>query len=223
MHTRTSKLLLSRIILCCLIITASQVRAESVFIIDQVKAGLHESRDINSPIVKVLPTGSKLEVMSRDGARVQVRDNSGTVGWIDQRFLMPDKPTRQLLNEAEAELERTRAELRQLQVQQNETDAQATPAELQRLKQTRDRLQKELAAERDQVAALRSRIDALENQSGPASTAADTTDPMQRVESIINQPRYLAAAIVVLLLLGILLGAWLLDYLNRRRHGGFRI
>lgn len=222
MPARKTSRFLQHLLLCGLLAAALPAYAETVFIIDQVEAGLHESREASSPILKLLPTGTELEVVARDGTRVQVRDSTGTVGWIDARFLMPDKPTRQLLNEAEAELERTRAELRQLREQRSETDAKATPAELQRLKQARDGLQKELAAERDQVAALRARISELENRS-TQQAHSPAGGGMQGLVSILEQPRYLAAAIVVLLLLGVLAGAWLVDYLNRRRHGGFRI
>jgi len=212
MPMRTTIPFIRRLVLCCLLLVPLAVHAESVFIIDQVEAGLHETPEVSSPILKLLPTGSRLEVMAREGARVQVRDDAGTVGWIDQRFLMPSKPTRQLLNEAEAELERTRAELRRLRDQQANGDDKAAPAELQRL-------QAELAAERKQVAKLRSRIGELEG------TGDETAAPAaaRRLAPVLDSPRYLAAAVVLLLVLSVLLGAWLMDYLNRRRHGGFRV
>lgn len=212
MLMRTANPFIRRLVLCCLLSAPLAVHAESVFVIDQVEAGLHETPEVSSPILKLLPTGSRLEVMAREGARVQVRDDAGAVGWIDQRFLMPSKPTRQLLNEAEAELERTRAELRRLRDQQADEIGQAAPAELQQL-------QAELVAEREQVAKLRSRISELED------TGDETAAPaaVRRLAPVLDSPRYLAAAVVLLLVLGVLLGAWLMDYRNRRRHGGFRV
>ncbi len=211
-----------RLLLCCWLAAPIAVQAESAFIIDQVEAGLHEDRDPDSPILKLLPTGSELEILARDGNRVQVRDEAGTVGWLDQRFLMPDKPTRQLLNEAEAELERTRAELQRLREQQSDTDDDNVSAERRQLRETRDRLETELAAERDKVAELRSRISELEQ--GSAATDQSRAPVAQRwLEAALDNPRIPIAAALVLVLIGMLIGAWLLDYRNRRRHGGFRI
>lgn len=197
--------------------------AESAFIIDRVEAGLHEGRSVDSPIIKLLPTGSKLEILERNDNRVQVRDATGTVGWLDQRFLMPDKPTRQLLNEAEAELERTRAKLQRLQEQQSANGNDNVSAEYQQLRQTRDRLENELAAERDKVARLRARVSDLEKPSTVATPPADQSAFRTALQLFRAYPRIGAAVLLVPLVIGLILGAWLLDYRNRRRHGGFRI
>ena len=200
-----------------------QALAESAFIIDQVEAGLHEGPTVDSPIIKLLPTGSKLEILERSGDRARVRDASGTVGWLDQRFLMPDKPTRQLLNEAEAELERTRAELQQLQEQPAEQGDDTVSAQFQQLRNTRDRLEQELAAERDKITRLRARISELEKPSTRASQAESQSVFLTVRQLWQAYPRIIGAIALTPLLLGLIFGLWLLDYRNRRRHGGFRI
>lgn len=206
-------------LLGCLLFLPVTLWAESAFVIDRVEAGLHESADPASPIIKTVATGTTLEVLARDGNHVRVRDEAGTEGWIDAQFLMPAKPTRQLLTEAEAEIERLRAELEQLRNRQGDgADASAPSAELDRLKQVRNRLQAELSDERDRVAALRTRLGELESR-----PAAANGRRASRFEAFMSEPRYVAGMAVVLLLLGVATGIWLMDYLNRRRHGGFRI
>lgn len=210
------------LLLCGTLFVPPGVHGESVFIIDQVEAGLHESRSADSPILKILPTGTRLEVLARDGIRVQVRDASETVGWIDERFLMPEKPTRQLLNETESELVKAQAENQKLREQLAASDGRVEPAELQKLRQARDRLQTELAGAREQIADLRSRVN--KREAGTENEQVSVFDHASRwIDPILRTPWYLAATAAVLLLLGLLLGVWLMDTMNRRRHGGFRI
>jgi SH3 domain protein len=83
--------------------------AETAYVIDKLLVGVHEDRDLNSAIVKVLPTGTKLEVMQRDGELAQVRDSDGTSGWVDGAYLMKEAPAQlqvQTLSEEVAELKR---------------------------------------------------------------------------------------------------------------------
>lgn len=204
-------------LLALLMIAPLAAHAESAWIIDQVQVGLHESKNIDSPIIKLLPTGSKLEVLARENELVQVRDADDSTGWIDAGYLIPAKPTRQLLNETEAKLQAAEAELSRLRELQS--DKAEVPAELQSLRATRQRLEAELAAERTRVVELRKQIRDLKPASGTDS-AVTASAWLQRA---IQSPRYLIAALAVVLLIGMLLGSWLIDYNNRRRHGGFRI
>jgi len=70
------------------------VCAETVYIDDKIKIGLHQDKDIDSPIIKLLPGGTALEVVKRDTPLTQVKEPGGTSGWIDNRYLVDAAPGR---------------------------------------------------------------------------------------------------------------------------------
>ena len=67
-------------------------QAETVYITDSLLVGLHEQKSIDSPILKVLPTGTTLEVIKRDNDFVHVRDPKGVSGWISNNYLTTNNP-----------------------------------------------------------------------------------------------------------------------------------
>ncbi|MEX2515721.1 MAG: TIGR04211 family SH3 domain-containing protein [Gammaproteobacteria bacterium] len=196
---------MQRLLFICLLLGLPlSAHAETVFVIDQVEAGLYQGKTADSPILKLLPTGTALDVLQRDGERVQVRDPEGARGWIDNRYLMPTKPTRQLLNESEAARLELQRELEQLQASSNGGNAVRLNDEIAALKQA-------LASAREQAAAE------------PDTKTTATRAVPDTMAGVILHKRTLWLLLASLLLLGIGIGAWCIDYLNRRRHGGFRV
>jgi SH3 domain protein len=232
-------------------LATQELRAETGFIIDKVEVGLHQDKSADSPILKLLPTGTRLEILARDGKQAQVRDPEGVVGWIDARYLTGDKSTRQLLTEAEAEITRLKSEL---QAAQSATATQ-NPAQLEALRQENEKLKQQLISEKlkagelqaeltelrkqavpaditvlkDQIAALKSenrRLSAASNPGAAASQSAPKTLRGQLLGYFADEELGLRRWFIMLLIMlaiGLGLGAYLIDYLNRRRHGGFRI
>ncbi len=161
------------------------------------------------PISELLPTGTEVEILARaDEQRMQVRTSDDQVGWLDARYLMENEPTRAKLEASRAEL----ARLRQLEPQA----ADDTSATLADLRASRDRLETELGRKRAEVAELRKQLRQQQQSRRDPGAAAGHTP-------VWLTPRYLLAAAAVLLLIGMLVGGWLMDYRQRRRHGGFRI
>lgn len=91
-------------IICSFLISSTSI-AKTAFIVDQLLVGLHQEKDINSPIIKVLSTGVEVDLMVREGDFAQVREkDEGKVGWVDASYLMYDKPARRLLTELQKKL-----------------------------------------------------------------------------------------------------------------------
>lgn len=209
---------LRRALLTTLLLLPLAATAERAFIIDRVEAGLHEDNSTASPIIELLPTGTEVEILARaDEQRVQVRTADDQVGWLDARYLMQTKPTRAELEATRAALEASRAELAQLRrLEPPVADADAAGATLADLRDSRDRLEAELGRERAEVAELRKQLRQQQQN------RRDPSDAAGRIPAWLT-PRYLLAAAAVLLLVGMLAGGWLMDYRQRRRHGGFRV
>jgi SH3 domain protein len=69
------------------------VSAETVYVSDRFEIGVHESTDIDSVIVAVIPSGTPLEVAGRNGEFVQVTTPDGIKGWVDGRYLVGERPS----------------------------------------------------------------------------------------------------------------------------------
>ena len=75
--------------------------AESAYVIDKLLVGIHESKDTDSAILKVVPTGTKLEVIKREGDVANVSEPGGASGWVDAAYLSKDPPAQQRVVELE--------------------------------------------------------------------------------------------------------------------------
>ena len=238
---------------CCVLlaILAHAVAAAPVYITDKLNVGLHEDKTLDSPIVAVVPSGTQLELVKREDNFSFVSDNKGTTGWVDNSYLLDTPPAgaqvkvlQQQLKTLQAggnnspannadlaklksdydalqqqlkterlkagELQVTIAELRKRQGQDSDTDA--LYQEIDSLKETNKDLQVKLANAMDSAA---------------SNAAAVVTDSTQQDAS--NAKRFTVSwnnmliMSVVLVVIGLAAGVYLMDYLNRRRHGGFRV
>jgi SH3 domain protein len=243
---------------CLLLLVFSSLSAhaaESAYVIDKLLVGVHKDADLNSAIVKVLPTGTELTVISRKGELAQIKDPEGASGWVDAAYLMKEptaasqlaqlKQEKQVLTERLRKLETATkngktgaADLAKVDVLTNEnTDLKSQlsaqklktgelEAELKTLRKTlgnagggsvAGELQSanlELTARLEAAQARALELEAqLESSStvGQVSSAARLTSPL------------VLGAIFILLVAAFGGGAYLMDYLARRRHGGFRI
>ncbi len=248
---------------CLLISTGSY--AESVYITDELKAGLHEEKTLESPIVKTLPTGTQLELIKREEKFSFVRDTDGATGWIDNSYLKQISPTNaqmQPLKDKNATLEKQLAETKQKLEQINaklsgQANAGQATTVFEALTKQHASLQQQFKSERIkvgelqvQLAELRKRIgqdndnaslyqqiaqlqrdkknlqvqlaDALDNDQllSPVSASNPVSDEQHQ-----NKPgwRDLLIYLAIAVIIGLAAGIYLMDYLNRRRHGGFRI
>jgi len=237
-----------------LALASTAAAAETAYVIDKLLVGLHAERALDSEIVKVLPTGTRLEVLQREGELAQVREpEDGATGWVDAAYLMPDPPAARRVDELEAknkeltgELTKARERLEALQAGAGDpaaTQAQAALAELQkRLASERLRagelqarvseLQGAMAAGaaggdelrelKAQNAELRSRLAAMSLGSAGAS-GEDGWHEIAVIGQRLLHSRALVIALLALVAVAFALGVYLMDYLQRRRHGGFRV
>ena len=95
---RSPATLLSALLLCT---CSAAPKAEPAYVIDKLLVGIHETKDPDSAIVKVIATGAALEVIKREGDAANVREAGGAAGWIDAAYLSIELPARQRVAELE--------------------------------------------------------------------------------------------------------------------------
>lgn len=66
--------------------------AETLYVTDRILLGIHQLADEQSPILKSIPSGSVVTVISKQGGFTNIRIEDGTQGWVVANFLVATKP-----------------------------------------------------------------------------------------------------------------------------------
>ncbi len=208
--------------------------AETVYVIDELKIGLHKSASINSPIIKLITSGTELSVVDRIDDLVQVEDPEGNQGWINEKYVLNNKPGKTRINELEKEIELLKSGTL---MTENNDDSVEQKELIQQLNSERLKsgdLQAQLADLRAKIA----NVDSYDQFAGTISSLTKENEQLKaqldssgiQVEAgsdstvfYLQSWKHYLIAILLVLSIGMVTGAFVLDYFNRRRHGGFRV
>lgn len=152
--------------------------AETAYVIDKLLVGVHKEKSIDSEIVKVLPTGTPVEVLERDGELARIKEPDGETGWVDAGYLMSEQPAALLLEDLEKKNKELAEALRQARAGTTAEPGEEPgrhgeaalegPEELEALRKERDELKQRLASVRLHNGELQARISELSNVATPA-------------------------------------------------------
>jgi SH3 domain protein len=200
-------------------------QTQTVYITDQILVGLHVEKSLQSPIIKLIPSGSVLELVKQEAELSFVRDSTGTGGWVDTSYISEFSSAEPRIQDAEARirsLEQTSEEIDNLmqQIQDQSSVIEQLSTENQSLNQqlnvsNADSLYEKIELLSEQNTQLESQLANI------LETASDPVD-IESTESLLTVKNILIFS-GIMLLIGIGLGIYLMDLVNRRRHGGFRI
>jgi SH3 domain protein len=196
MHMRVASILL--------ILLPVLASAETAYVTDNLRLGLHRAVDTSDRAFRTLDSGQQLEIVSRDRNYAQVELPDGTPGYVKAAYLVFDKPAKLIVAETQAALESAQQEIVELK------RAFAAPAA------TIDSLKAQLAEKQAEFDDLSMRLD----------KAISENDSYRRryEQARFSLPAtWVAGAMGVCLLAGFLAALWWTDYRSRKRHGGIRI
>jgi SH3 domain protein len=183
---------------------AGSAGAETVYVTDSLRLGVHAAPDTSDRPFDNLVSGTSVEVLERNGSYARVRLADGREGWVKATFLVADKPAAARVLELEAELggfESAAAAAKTAQAAAEHaltslrSELQATTGSAESIQETIARLERENRAHEDRLEGYRHSL------------------PLA----------WVIPAVVIALTGGFLLGLWWLDAWIRRRHGGFRV
>jgi len=245
-----------------LLTSAWLVAAAPSYVIDKLLVGVHEQKNLDSAIIKVLPTGTRLEVIERDGELALVEDAGKVRGWVDAAYLTEDAPAALRVASLEKENRALNKQLDSLRKSAANSAPAATgssadsAAEVNALTNENTELKGKLSNEllragkmQSELATLRAKV---ENHSAPPDARVvelerereKLAEDLEEAKSAIDElsaraslkatsamvPLVLKAYFTPIALGGLLLlalafgaGIYVVDVLNRRRHGGFRV
>jgi SH3 domain protein len=193
-----------RAALLLIIILPFAAFAETAYITDNLRLGLHRAPDTSDRAFRTLESGQELEIISRDRNYANVSLPDGIQGYVKAAYLVFEKPAKLIVTETQSTNEKLKQELESTKA------AFAAPAA------TIESLKQQLA-EKDA---------ALESSS---AMVAELTEENKDYEKRYSQYKYslpfkwVGGAMFVCVLGGYLFGLWWVDYQSRRRHGGIRI
>ena len=178
--------------------------AETVYVTDSLRLGLHVAPDTSDKPFDSLVSGTPVEVLERNSNYAHVRLTDGREGWVKATFLIADKPAAARVLELEAALGDV------------ENAAAAAKTAQTTAEQELANLRGELQAKTGSSESIQETIARLEREN---------TAHLERIEQYRNTLplAWVVPAVVVALVAGFLVGLWWLDALIRRRHGGFRV
>jgi SH3 domain protein len=186
------------------LIPLSALGQTTAYVTDNLRLGLYEAEDTSGKSIRMLESGQAMEILSRDRNYANVRLPDASEGWVKSAYLVDEKPAKLIVAEITAERDTLLTELEELK------QAFAAPAAT--------------------IEALRNNALSLETQLSESSARADELEQENAAIRGLKEQyngslplSWVAMAIVVCLIIGILLGIWWVDRQNRMRHGGIRI
>lgn len=178
--------------------------AETAYITDNLRLGLHQAEDTSDRAFRMLESGQELEIISRTRNYANVQLPDGASGYVKAAYLVDEKPAKLIVAETAAERDALIVELEETK------RAFAVPAAtIQGLK--------------DEVAGLMSKISSADAEIADLKKENASIQGMKERYKGSLPLTWVAAAIAVCLIGGFLLGLWWVDRSSRKRHGGIRI
>ena len=187
-----------------LLLLPAAVFAETAYVTDTLRLGLHQAADTSDRPFRNLESGQEMEVLSRTQYYANVQLPDGTQGYVKAGFLVSEKPAKLVVAETQAEVDRLNSELEELR------QAFAAPAAtIDSLRAQNQELQARLATSEASAAEF-------------ADENAQLRESQARNRMLVPL-QWVGGVAAVCLVGGLLFGFWWTDYRSRKRHGGIRI
>ena len=178
--------------------------AETAYVTDNLRLGLHQAEDTSDRAFRFLDSGQPMEILIPGGNYANVRLPDGTEGWVKSAYLVDEKPAKLIVAETIAERDALAAEFEQAR------QAFAAPAAtIDGLKNDAAELTSELESAKEQVTELQTEVESIRGMK-------------ERYRGSVPL-NWVGGAILVCLIAGFLGGLKWVDYRSRKRHGGIRI
>ncbi len=172
-----------------LLLTATSLQA--AHITDKLLVGLYETADNNTKPLKVIPSGTPLDVLKTDGSYSLVRLGDGAEGWIKSTYITAEKPAKAQLLELQAKAGELKQKLQQAEEKlQGITPAAASSEDNSKVRQELEATTTKLALAESEIEKLRIELaanqrkieaqeKALSNARQEAETAREETTLLQ--------------------------------------------
>jgi uncharacterized protein YgiM (DUF1202 family) len=183
---------------------AAPALAETAYVTDQLRLGIHAAPDTSDSAFASLLSGEKMEILQENIYYAQVKMEDGRIGWVKKTYLVKDPPAVRRVEDLQAERDELAGTVKRLQKEVIETRTRLKEIESEQTARSGNPVSGEAA-----LRELRKENNAL----------------VQKLSGYrLSLPGAWAIGIAIAaLVVGISFGWWFNDYRSRQRHGGFRI
>lgn len=216
--------------------------AGAAHITDRLLAGMYASPDTNVEPIKLLPSGTPLDIIGEKNGLIKIKLVDGKQGWVEKRFLSEQKPAKSRLLVLQSKYK---------QMQREFDNAKRKLMKLEKVKpanKTLDKskavLEKKYASLQAELGQLKEKLKKLQNKKtlriGEGSLLQEAQAEIVllkkqlKVPPVLQQPLnvhggtgfsgwWFLIVVAIVMPAGFAGGLWLQDERQRRRHGGFRI
>ena len=193
---------LAGLIFALALLTPLCASAKTYYVTDKVLVGVYEKADTDSKLLKVIPTGTPLEILERSSKYARVRTSDGLIGWLDSTYTIDHKPaqhvvleladkqkqTQQELNAANKQVTALEKEIKQLKIQHRTSandskssgDTKALVADLKK----RDT---ELKSAKEQLTILKNELASLHQQIDKQATSTEAEKKLRATIDSLNK------------------------------------
>jgi SH3 domain protein len=162
--------------------------AETAYVTDQFEITMRTGTSTQNAIVRMLPSGLRLEVLERDpeSGYVRVTTPQGTEGWVLERYLMPEPAARSQLAAMEERLQEARTARRSAEEALRAVTTERD--ELARQLEQTEEASTDLAAELRQVREASAEVLSIQSQNRTLSTQVEELEAaVSRLETANRQ------------------------------------
>jgi len=221
------------------VLSASTAWADDMYVTDQLLVGIYTDRSLTGPPVKLLKSGTQLEVVQRDGQVVEVKTSDNNQGWLKASYLTLEPPAQAQLTKHKQKIVQLNSRIKRqwTKAANAENNLKKIESENLKLQQQLEKLTKQSASGKNLSSGLQEQLQVLKNDnkdqtvlleklSGERDTlAVSNSELTTKLESIQGTDRWkwFAAAFAITFIIGLIAGIMMQDKIQRRRHGGFRI
>ena len=222
------------ILVCLFWLTPIKINAEVTYVTDEVKIGLHKEPSNESPIIKLVPSGTKLNVIERENDLIHVEEPEGVRGWVNSQNVLNNKPGKTKVIELETINQELEKKIGSLTKESKKSISQ-------------EELEKKLNSERLKVGELQVELTNIKSKAGNIESNKKLLADIQQLKNANKQligqlessgisnevgenntthENHISSSplsLIIIFVIGIIGGILILDYINRRRHGGFRV
>jgi SH3 domain protein len=186
------------------IFMSASVFAETAYVTDNLRLGLHQATDTSDRSFRTLESGQALEIIDRNVNYAHVRLPDGVEGYLKAAYLVYDKPARLIVAETQAKVDQLEQKLADLK------EAFAVPGA------TIASLEKQLAENQANLDTMTASVTELNDENAKYKKRHDQFKYSLPLS-------FVGSAMAVCLFVGFLGGLWWTDRRSRKRHGGFRV
>tara|TARA_B100000929_G_scaffold212707_1_gene169832 strand:+ start:1227 stop:1916 length:690 start_codon:yes stop_codon:yes gene_type:complete len=228
-----NKNILFHLLICISWIPSAIVLAEIAYVTDEVNIGLHKEPTNESPIIKLVPSGTELNIIERENDLIHVEEPEGVRGWVNTQNVLNNKPGKTKINELEITNKELHKKIETLEKESTKLISQ-------------EELEQKLNSERLKVGELQVELTNIKSRAGNIQTSDKLLADIEQLKSVnkqlidqfesvgINRENSLSSIepqkeplsfsiFLIIFIFGIAGGIFILDYINRRKHGGFRV